>query len=138
LQLAIAIAAPQAIIDLLHTWQFPAGTHGLTTPNPSEGPMAALRSQIIEHGEKQGKSLVTRYGAAGPTLRFTQDYGSAASTIQNRLDEGSYDLVAMGTHGYRGVRRFLSAASPRPPFATPHARCWWRAAPRPRSASRRL
>ena len=40
-------------------------------------------------------------------VEFVQEYGPAAALIQERTEAVEYDLVAMGTHGSRGFRRFI-------------------------------
>ena len=98
-------------IDLLHAWQYPPGTQGATSPNPKEGPLAAMRDEIVSAGEAHARKLIARYEPDGAMIRFVQEHGAAAAVIDDRLaarlDSEPYDLVIMGTHGYRGFRRFL-------------------------------
>ncbi|MEM9488294.1 MAG: universal stress protein [Myxococcota bacterium] len=103
--------SPPGQIDLLHAWQYPTGTTGVSTPNPTEGPLAEVRAEILTAGEAQGRKLIARFNLDRCLINFVQDYGSAAAVIQDRIESRinnrPYDLVAMGTHGYRGFRRFL-------------------------------
>lgn len=107
LALAGALAEPGAEIDLFHAWQYPPGTHGVSTAAPRSGPLAALRDQLTAQNAEAGSALVERHAVPDRVVRFVQDHGAAAACIQERLETASYDLVAMGTHGYRGFRRFL-------------------------------
>lgn len=107
LQVAIAMAAPGAHIDVLHSWQYPAGTHGVKAPDTDDGPLADLRDDIVRRVDKLGQALVARYSSSTRTVAFSCDFGSAREVVHDRLESGNYDLVAMGTHGYRGFRRFL-------------------------------
>ncbi|WP_428263458.1 universal stress protein [Haliangium sp.] len=108
LTVAMAVAAPDAEIDLFHAWQYPPGTHGLATPTPRHSdPVASLHEQIIELNTLRGEALRQRFGNGAQTLRFLQDHGAPAAVIQQRLEAHPYDLVATGTHGYRGFRRFI-------------------------------
>lgn len=107
LSLAISLAEPGATIDLMHAWQYPAGTHHMSNPHPTEGPMAAVRDEIIRNVVQRGEALVERYRTDDSELRFIHEFGPAAAVIQDTLEAGAYDLVAMGTHGYRGFRRFM-------------------------------
>ncbi|MCG8417694.1 MAG: universal stress protein [Proteobacteria bacterium] len=99
------------VIELLHAWQFPPGTHGLNSPYSIEGPLAELRDEILAAGQAEGTKLVEFYATEGCEIRFVQEHGVAAALIQDRLEAQletePYDLVVMGTHGYRGFRRFL-------------------------------
>lgn len=100
-----------ATIDLLHAWQFPAGTQGLNTADPKAGPFAEVRDEIVASNAAMGDKLIARHAGAGVTMRFLQQHGPAAAAIQEHLEAqpvaAPYDLVVMGTHGYRGFRRFL-------------------------------
>lgn len=111
LQLAIALAPSGVKIDVVHAWQYPPGTRGASDPNPTEGPLADLRKQLVKRIEKVGTALVRRYRGPDRTLEFTNLFGPAAQVVHDHLqsDDGAaaYDLVAMGTHGHRGFRRFL-------------------------------
>lgn len=107
LQVASALAAPTARIDVLHSWQYPAGLHGVRTAEPTEGPLADIRDQIVARVDKLGAALVERYRSATREVHFVREFGSAREVIHDRLEAEPYDLVATGTHGYRGVRRFL-------------------------------
>jgi nucleotide-binding universal stress UspA family protein len=107
LRLALALAAPNATVELFHSWQFPPGTHTTALTDEAKGPLAELRTQITTKNDTQGSEWVTRHQNDRVTLKFSQEFGPAAVTVNDRLDRGDYDLVAMGTHGYRGFRRFL-------------------------------
>lgn len=107
LQVALALAAPDARIDILHAWQFPAGVRGARSPNPTDGPLAELRRDVISRVEKRGADLTRRYASASRTLEFTNVFGAAGAVIHQRMESNAYDMVAMGTHGHRGFRRFL-------------------------------
>ena len=107
LSLAVEIADPDARIELFHAWQYPPGTQGVTDPDNPSGPMAAVRDQLIEINNMRAESLSKRHRTTGKEIAFAQEHGASAAVIQQRLDQNQYDLVVMGTHGYRGVRRFL-------------------------------
>jgi nucleotide-binding universal stress UspA family protein len=107
MQVALALSTPDAQIDILHAWQYPPGVRGASSAKPSEGPLADLRSQIVKRIENLGSLLTQRYSSSGRTLQFTNVFGAAGAVIHDRLESADYDLVAMGTHGHRGFRRFL-------------------------------
>lgn len=107
LQMALALAAPGAQIDIVHAWQYPPGTRGLLSPNPPDGPFAELGRDIVKRVERLGNALVQRYRGPDRTLEFEAVLGAAAEVLHRRLEGGGYQLAAMGTHGHRGFRRFL-------------------------------
>lgn len=109
LHLAMLLAAPGATIDLFHAWQFPPGTKSVSVglPNDEQSPLASLQREIEGAAVERGASWVERHASSDLTLKFSHGYGPAAQTVQDRLDQGDYDLVATGTHGRRGFRRFV-------------------------------
>lgn len=106
LRLAMSLAAENADVDVFHAWQYPPGTHAVSNPEAG-GPLAGMRDEIVASGQSQADELIQRHEATEMTLHFVQDYGPAAQLVQERLDAVAYDLVCMGTHGYRGFRRFI-------------------------------
>jgi nucleotide-binding universal stress UspA family protein len=108
LQVALGLGAGGDVqIDVLHAWQYPAGTYGLKTPEPTSGPLVELHDQIVHQVDTLGQALVQRYSTAQRPVRFVRAFGGAREVVHNRLESHAYDLVAMGTHGYRGFQRFL-------------------------------
>jgi nucleotide-binding universal stress UspA family protein len=108
LHLAMLLAAPGATIELFHAWQYPAGTHSHhALPDDDHSPLAALRREIVDSGEKHGAQWVKRHAHSDLTLRFVQAYGPAAASVQEKLEKEPFELIAMGTHGRRGFRRFV-------------------------------
>lgn len=108
LHLAMLLAAPGAEIELFHAWQFPPGTRsngGL--PDDERSPLAALQREIEAHAGDSGNAWMQRHANTDLTLKFIQRRGPAALLVQEHLEQGRYDLVATGTHGRRGFRRFM-------------------------------
>jgi universal stress protein E len=120
LALACKLAAPDAAIDILHVWQFPARAQALLgSPSAVHGDVGdELKAVFAE----QADALRSRHQTEQQTLRSFQEVGPAASTIQQWLEaDGGYDLVALGSHGERGFRRlFLGSVAER---ITRHAPC---------------
>lgn len=108
LRLALALAAPGAEMTLFHAWQYPAGALGWSsTPGPTGGPLIDIRDEMLERARQQGEAWMAEHQTAGVTMRFHQEYGPAAVLIHEQLEATPHDLVAMGTHGYRGFRRLI-------------------------------
>ena len=61
----------------------------------------------MKAAEKSAEAWIKKYENRGVPLRFLHGYGPAAGVIQDQVVLQQYDLVAMGTHGYRGFRRFV-------------------------------
>ncbi len=107
LDLALRMAGDNAHVDLYHAWQYPPGTHASGLPDVDGSPIAAMREEITQTNEAEAGGWVRRHKDSELTLHFVQDFGPPAVLVQERLESESYDLVAMGTHGYRGFRRFI-------------------------------
>lgn len=106
LLLAMALATEGAQVVLFHAWHYPAGTHS-TRLGLEHDPLSELKAEIIKEAETKGADWVKRYGRSGVQLEFKQIYGTPTAAVDDELQGSDYDLVAMGTHGYRGFRRFM-------------------------------
>lgn len=104
LALAVASAAPGASIDVCHVWQEPGGLDAVAV---DDALLAEMRHDMVENATVRGNALLQRHQDERVSLHFVLRYGPVASTLQDMLETGAYDLVALGTHGYRGLERFL-------------------------------
>jgi len=106
---ALEFANPGATVDLVHCWQLPAtGAFHYTPVVVQERFVAPVRLAIREDVNKQAEALLEKYRRGGVELHFEAEEGPTVHTLLERLeDPGGYDLVAMGSHGRRGVRRFI-------------------------------
>jgi len=110
LDAAIAIAAPDAALDVVHFWQDP-----LTSPIYFEAPptpetVAVTVSEAIEASVRErGDALIAELGAldGNRTASFDCRPDTARHGIEEALGAGEYDLVVMGSHGRRGLKRFF-------------------------------
>jgi nucleotide-binding universal stress UspA family protein len=67
-----------------------------------------LYKVLEEHAETQMRSAVEEHGGAGFSVKSVQVRAiSAANAILDYAAENEVDLVVMGTHGRRGLRRLL-------------------------------
>jgi nucleotide-binding universal stress UspA family protein len=107
-RLALALAAPGAEITLFHAWQYPPAILGWNAPaGPAGGPLVELRDEMLEHSRQQGQAWIAELQTPALSMRFHHEYGAPAAMIQELLESTPHDLVAMGTHGYSGFRRYL-------------------------------
>jgi nucleotide-binding universal stress UspA family protein len=104
---AIKLSAPGALIEIAHVWQYPPGTWGMEALADKTGAMGALRDAVTAGATERGQQLVEQYGDQGRTLRFQLLHGPTASVLTTRAESEKFDLIAVGTHGRRGFRRFL-------------------------------
>lgn len=105
LRRAISVAEPGATIDLVHFWLLPVVVGG------GFGEAALVSS----HGEHRsavdalGERLVEKYKSDKIELSFQSIERSPAEGIVHHASaEGAeYDAIVLGSHGRRGLRRFL-------------------------------
>jgi nucleotide-binding universal stress UspA family protein len=112
LDLAFLLAArgtePRAAIDVIHCWQVPVTASTPYAPfKAAEEALATVRDAMVETVQESGQRLLERYKPAGVDLTFQAFEASPAHGIQDRLEQGNYDLVIVGSHGRRGLRRLL-------------------------------
>ena len=97
LEMALVLAEADATIDVLHAWQLPIVAPEVAIPLGDQAAWA------IEAGE----SLIASHAREGVQLVFHQVQQGAVRAVIERLDDGAYDLVVMGSHGRRGLRRLI-------------------------------
>lgn len=105
---ALELAAPGARIDIIHCYQLPPMIGAAYAPiKAADDIYAPLRQSLATAAEQSGAELVAKYDRDDATMRFVAIEAPPAKGIQDYLDDGSFDLVVTGSHGRRGVRRFL-------------------------------
>lgn len=97
LDLALRLARP-ANIHLFHCWK---------APSSANGKLDDKADAIGREATRRAASLAAKHPIGRAELTFETCQGPAARTIREKLEEGGWDLVIMGCHGRRGVRRFL-------------------------------
>jgi nucleotide-binding universal stress UspA family protein len=108
LELAFDLAAPGARIELVHFWQVPVTASTPYAPfKAAEDALTTVREAMSEAAEQSGQSLLERYRRSDVDLTYHAVEASPAHGIQDRLAQGDYELVTVGSHGRRGIRRLL-------------------------------
>lgn len=108
LESAVALAAPGAVIDVLHCWYLAPLSYPYYAPTKSAEDLAAsLRSAIAGDASKRGAELLAKYQKADCEMTFHTIEAAPAQGIQSWLEERDYDLVVTGSHGRRGASRLL-------------------------------
>lgn len=104
---ALRLTAPDAEIHVVNAWQYPVGSWGLTALGDRTGAMNALRGALTQAAAEQGAKLEAAQAAAGRPVSFRLAHGSPADVITELAAAEGFDLVAVGTHGHRGLRRLV-------------------------------
>lgn len=106
LELALDLAAPGGRLELLHAWSLPALTGSLVPGRVSESALEPVRASIEAGVREKGSALMARHARAGVHMELTVVNDPAARAIDQRAETG-HDLIVMGGHGRRGLRRLI-------------------------------
>jgi nucleotide-binding universal stress UspA family protein len=101
---AVAAAAPGAAIEVVHAWHVPLD---LTPEGTVAAALADLREALDADAARSGAALVAAWKARGVTVRFTPIEAPASGALTERAAAIGADLVVVGSHGRRGLRRFF-------------------------------
>jgi nucleotide-binding universal stress UspA family protein len=104
LRAAVALTDSAGEIDVLYSWQIPFGSPGAF--NEYQG-AKAHRARLSKAAAARGAKLLRRYEEEFPQLAFFDTESPPVGAILDRLDEHGYDLVVMGSHSRRGLRRLV-------------------------------
>jgi nucleotide-binding universal stress UspA family protein len=99
LRLALVLIAPGGTIELFHAWDTP--------PELALEWTGPILDELAEDANQAGEELLKRYQSSERTIVFESVRAGAVTGIEQRLHEREYDLVVMGSHGRRGIKRFL-------------------------------
>jgi nucleotide-binding universal stress UspA family protein len=105
--LRAAMALSDGPVDVVHAWQYPVGTWGMHVLADRTAAMQTLREALVAGAEQKGAELMAQLAGSGRQVRFQIEQGASANVVTELAAKGNYDLIALGTHGYRGFRRFL-------------------------------
>ena len=102
-----ALAAPGAPIEVIHSWQLPAGSWGATLLGQARFPWNTVRDAVLGGVKAQADKLAATVGDLGHPVHIELVQGPPPSVITHRAEQGGHDLIAVGTHGHSGFRRLL-------------------------------
>lgn len=101
-ELAARVGAKDCEIELLHCWRLPPGV--------GAGPTAVVESLIKSFDKEihaRGQAVIEELTAGGATVTFHAVRQPPAQGVTERISEGGFDLVVMGSHGRSGLSRFM-------------------------------
>jgi nucleotide-binding universal stress UspA family protein len=106
LDLALELAAPGATIDLAHFWQMPVLSRAHAA-DEVDATMDEIRQNLEEAGQARGARALEGRDHRSATVRYTLREGDTRDGIVDLARAVAADLVVVGSHGRRGLRRFL-------------------------------
>jgi nucleotide-binding universal stress UspA family protein len=104
LERARQVAAPGAEIDVVHFYHHAPHAELYESVKVAVG--ADLSEKVMADLTAAGQSFIAS-DDAGPTVRFYAVAEPPLPGLVHWLERQKFDLVALGSHGRRGVRRFL-------------------------------
>jgi nucleotide-binding universal stress UspA family protein len=104
LEYAVALAKPLgAAISVLHAFEIPY--YGF--PDAALVVSSEMASRILDGARAGLDALLAKHAGSGISLEAFVREGPPADEIEHAVKELGADLVVMGTHGRRGLRRAL-------------------------------
>ena len=104
---AARVTAPGAPIEVVHAWQLPAGSWGATLLGQARFPWNTVRDAVLAGAKTQADKVVKEAEGLGHPIHVELVQGPPTSVITHAAEHGGHDLIAVGAHGKRGVRRLL-------------------------------
>jgi len=104
---AALVSVPGAAFDLVHAWQLPTGSWGATLLGEARFPWSTVRDAVLASARTLADKLVAEQRDLGHPLRVDLVQGPPASVITHAAERAGNDLIAVGAHGRRGMRRLL-------------------------------
>jgi nucleotide-binding universal stress UspA family protein len=104
---AALVCAPGTTIEVIHAWQLPAGSWGATLLGQARFPWSTVRDAVLAAARTQADKLVAEHAALANPIHVDLVQGPPTQVITHAAESHGHDLIVVGAHGHRGVRRLL-------------------------------
>ena len=105
LEIALELVAVDGEIEVLHAWSLPALTGSLVPSRVSESALEPVRASLDAGAREKVEALIARHTHPSAKIGIMIVNDSAAHAIDRAA--AGHDLVVMGGHGRRGLRRLI-------------------------------
>lgn len=105
-QLARSYLAPGGALELVHCWQLPFWSFASGAPTLGED-LIRFQAEVLGDVENTGKQWVAELGDLDGSVLFRSMESSPAAGLDAWARERGADLIVVGSHGNRGLRRWL-------------------------------
>ena len=120
LDLALELAAPGATVDVAHFWQAPVLSRAHAA-DEVDATIGEIRGGLEQHARERGADALAARDTTRATVRYTVREGDTRDGIVDLARIAGCDLVVVGSHGKRGLRRlFLGSVAE---WVVRHAPC---------------
>jgi nucleotide-binding universal stress UspA family protein len=103
----VELAMPGAPIEVVHAWQLPAGSWGATLLGQARFPWNTVRDAVLSGVQAQAAKFEADAKAAGHAIKVDLVQGQPTTVVTQTAERDGHDLIVVGAHGHRGVRRLL-------------------------------
>jgi nucleotide-binding universal stress UspA family protein len=107
LGVARRLAAPGARVEVVPFWQPPPASRYATSGRDIPSVADRLAASSRYEAGRAGESFIAPHRRAGVALQFRPLRGTPSAGIPKLAGSESFDLVVLGSHGRRGLRRVL-------------------------------
>ena len=104
---AALVCAPGTAIEVIHAWQLPAGSWGATLIGQARFPWSTVRDAVLAAAQTQAAKLVAEHAELANPIHVELVQGPPTQVITHAAESQGHDLIVVGAHGHRGVRRLL-------------------------------
>jgi nucleotide-binding universal stress UspA family protein len=104
-ELALALVEPGGEVELFHSWYLPLTTT-MMPGRAGEAAIEPVRVSIEEGARNRAQELIDRHVQGRARVTVTVFNEPASRAIGERAEQG-HDLIVMGGHGHRGLRRWI-------------------------------
>ena len=104
-QAARSYLAPGGKLELVHCWQLPAWAFASLAPMPDN--LGQMQAELIDGIVKTGKQWLAELGELDADVSFHSVESSPAAGLDDWARTRGADLIVVGSHGHRGLRRWL-------------------------------
>jgi nucleotide-binding universal stress UspA family protein len=104
--LALALAAEGASVELVHFWHLPALSRAHAA-DEVDATLADIRAGMEQHGAERGAEALATRDTTRAQVRYSLREGDARDGIVDLARIAACDLIVVGSHGRRGLRRLL-------------------------------
>ncbi|NJM91032.1 MAG: universal stress protein [Myxococcales bacterium] len=98
--------APGGSLELLHCWQLPLWSYAGGAPMISDN-VAQFRQDMLADLQRTGERWLSETGSIDGSVSFHVLERPASVGLDDWARERKADLIVVGSHGYRGLQRWL-------------------------------
>jgi nucleotide-binding universal stress UspA family protein len=107
LDAAVSLCEPGGVVEVMHAWHLPAFTGGLVPGPMSDAALEPVRTSVEQGARDKLDAMIAARAERGVGLQITVVNQPPARAITERAEAGGHDLVVLGGHGRRGLRRWI-------------------------------